>query len=253
MLKHIVLIGDNASLRKAVESRIEPGEAEVVLWEAGTPLPPLAGAIVARSADAEAAAEAALQLCAREEQFLNLLADAIDSREDFPAGSSQRVRDHATRFAKAIGLSAADQLTLERGALVRGIGKLHVPTKVLLKDSVLTYDEWDLLQKHTTIGADLVSTIDALQDTADVVRRYHCCYDGTGYPDGLEGDEIPLLGRAMRILDVYCAMTSPRHYREGHASHEEALAHLNDESGKHFDPELVKMFVDAGIGQPMAD
>jgi putative two-component system response regulator len=99
----------------------------------------------------------------------------------------------------------------------------------------------------------MVAETDALKDTAEVILTHHECYDGTGYPKGLEKDAIPRLGRIMKILDVYCAMTSPRHYREGHATHEEAVEHLKSERGKHFDPELIDVFLEKDIGRTPAD
>ncbi|MBN2308054.1 MAG: HD domain-containing protein, partial [Candidatus Hydrogenedentes bacterium] len=152
-------------------------------------------------------------------------------------------------FGKALKLSADDQLLLERAALVRDVGKLKIPNRILLKDSVLTYDEWSMLRKHTRLGASLLEGTPALKDTADIVRRHHCCYDGTGYPDGLEGEQIPYLARVLKILDVYCAMTSPRHYREGSSTHKQALAHLRAERAKHFDPELVDVFIKSRVGK----
>jgi putative two-component system response regulator len=95
----------------------------------------------------------------------------------------------------------------------------------------------------------MVSNMSALSDTAPIIRTHHECFDGTGYPDGLEGERIPLLGRMMKILDVYCAMTSPRHYRKGHATHEQAVQHLKSERGKHFDPKLVDTFIEKEVGQ----
>jgi HD-GYP domain-containing protein (c-di-GMP phosphodiesterase class II) len=181
--------------------------------------------------------------------LLELLAEAIDCREAFLPGSSSRVREHATRLGKALKLSANDQLTFERAALVRDIGKLKIPNDVLLKDDVLTYDEWQLIHQHAAIGADLVASLDVLKDTEDVVRYHHECFDGTGYPAGLEGDAIPYLARAMKVIDVYCAMTSPRHYRKNQTTHAAAAQHLDNERGKHFDPEIVAAFVASDIGK----
>ena len=193
--------------------------------------------------------EAAIGLALRYDELLYLLADVVDSQEGVAPGTSRRVQEHAARFAAALGLPPEDHLALTRAALLRGIGMLKVPVDVRFKKEMLTYDEWALLQAHPKLGADMVANMDALKDTGPVIRTHHECYDGTGYPDGLEGEHIPRLGRMMKILDVYCAMTSPRHYREGHATHEQAVKHLKSERGKHFDPELVDVFVKTGVGQ----
>jgi putative two-component system response regulator len=184
------------------------------------------------------------------DDMLLLLADAIDSREELALGSSARVMEHASRFGKALKLSAKDQRILERGALLRDIGKISVPNSVLLKYSILTHDEWDLIRKHTHLGGALVKKIPSLKDIEPIVRFHHECWDGTGYPDGLEGKKIPRLAHIVRIVDVYCAMTSRRSYRKNVHSSRDVIDHIKSESGKHFAPDLVKVFLDAKIGKP---
>ena len=118
-----------------------------------------------------------------------------------------------------------------------------MPNDALLTNAVLTHDEWELVRAHTVIGAEMAIEDDVLADLAPIIRSHHECYDGTGYPDELEGDEIPFEGRVMKIIDVFCAMTGDRHYRKGRSSLAEAVAHLDEEAGKHFDPALVSVFV----------
>ncbi len=247
MLKRIGLIGDGALPA--------PGDAgdnvDFVQLSLGEALLPGLSAVVAAPGDWP---NAELQISTQAgcmEELLLLLGMAIDAREQFHSGSSQRMSEHATRFAVALGLSASDRSRFERAAAVRDIGKLRVPNDVLLKKSVLTYDEWMLLQSHALLGGEIVRGVAWLQDTDDIVSSHHECFDGTGYPVGTEGEAIPLLGRALKILDVYCAMTSPRFYRPGYSTHEDAVAYIRGESGKHFDPELVNLFIDAGVGQPL--
>jgi HD-GYP domain-containing protein (c-di-GMP phosphodiesterase class II) len=143
------------------------------------------------------------------------------------------------------------RVTLERAALMRGLGKMRLSNEVLLKKDVLTYDEWHTLQQHARFGAEIAESTPGLEDLAPAIRTFHENFDGTGYPDGLEGEAIPLAGRILRLVDVFCAMTSPRHYRSGHASVPQALDHLREEAGKHFDPALVTAFTDHDIGRPM--
>ncbi|MCP4644316.1 MAG: HD domain-containing protein [bacterium] len=249
MLKRVAVLGATEDVLKEWSSKTKRKDVEFVPVKTGKQVPSGASALIVDTAAAPKALELALTMADHSEEVFNLLADAIDCREDLAPGSSRRVREHATRFAKALKLSPEDQSILERGALVRDIGKVRIPNKVLLKDSMLTYDEWSLLHQHSAIGGELLQSVDTLKDVAEAVHRHHCCYDGTGYPDGLEGDDIPLLGRCLRILDVYCAMTSPRHYRETVASHKDALKHLRDERGKHFDPELVDAFIKGRVGK----
>ena len=248
MLKRIGVVSSAASVADAVRNGAGAEDIEVLALER-PPLPPGVSAIIADAACVDLALPLLLEQAESMTSLLELLGVAIDAREQFILGSSKRVRDHATRLAVALGLGASERSCLERAALVRDIGKLRISNEVLLKKSVLTYDEWSLLQAHTVLGAELVGGIPALADTADIVRRHHCCYDGTGYPDGLEADAIPFLARAMKVLDVYCAMTSPRHYRKGVTTHDDAVAYLLSERGKHFDPAVVDAFIEANVGE----
>jgi response regulator RpfG family c-di-GMP phosphodiesterase len=250
MLYRIVVVGGSESIVQDEGTASSKG-IEILSVKPGAALPPGTTAIVAETA--AAAVDGALRLGVQQDALMRLLADAIDCRESIPLGASERVRDHAERFANVLKLSAADQLTLERGALVRDIGKLRITNDVLLKKSVLTYDEFLLLQQHTSLGVEVLEQAGVFIDTIDIVKHHHEAYDGTGYPDRLEKDDIPLSARIMKLLDVYCAMTSPRSYRESHASHEEAVAHLTEERGKHFDPELVDAFVTGKVGRPMKE
>ena len=248
MLSRIAVVKSGSDVPRAVS--VAEG-AELVHIEAHAVLPPATGALIVGEATPEATMHAALQMLAQHEEILGLLASAIDCREMASDGNSRRVQACAARFGQALGLSAAEMLTLERGALLRDIGKILVPNDVLLKKGVLTYDEWQTIRQHTQFGADIVATTTALSDIADIVLRHHECFDGDGYPDKLEKHEIPVLARIVKIIDVYCAMTTPRHYRKTVASHDDAVAFLQEEAGKHFDPELVKAFVKNKVGAPV--
>lgn len=241
MLKRIALIGDCPSDFPTTD------RDDIQLVTAGPgDLPQSTDAILV--AGDSAALDAAVVFAQRHEALLILLAEAIDCREQFKPGSSQRVVEHAARFAKALGLSPDDQITLERGALLRDIGKLKIANDVLLKDTLLTYDEWKLIYSHPGIGADLVAQTDGLNDTEDIVRYHHECFDGTGYPNELEGEAIPKLARMVKIIDVFCAMTSPRIYRDTVATKDQAFEYMQEERGKHFDPELVDVFIQNDVG-----
>jgi putative two-component system response regulator len=252
MLKRIAVLGAAEDLYQAAAAARDKKEVQIVALAAGSEMPAAVVAAIAGLGDVGAALDAALILGTRNEELLRLFAEAVDCREGFAPGSSVCVMEHAARFARALGLSPDDQLTLERGALLRDLGKMRIPNAVLLKAGALTYDEWSLVQQHPHLGAELALGTSALKDTAAIVRNHHECYDGDGYPDGLERDAIPYLARIVKILDVYCAMTSPRHYRKGYSSHEETVEYLRTERGKHFDPDLVDVFISAHIGQAPA-
>jgi response regulator RpfG family c-di-GMP phosphodiesterase len=211
---------------------------------------PGTAAVVADSAALNDALPSITQISNEWHAALLLLSEAIDVREGHRLGSARRVLEHATRFAAAMQLNAAEQSRFERAALLRSIGKLRLDNDILLKKSVLNYDEWLLLQKHPALGVEILKELNFHLDVADIIHSYHECYDGTGYPDRLEREAIPRLARALKLVDVYCAMTSPRHYRRGHATHEQAAEHFQTERGKHFDPDLVDLFVACGVGNP---
>ena len=248
MLKRIAVIAEPGINSAELEAALNEINCFCVPVTNPAELPP--GTSVAIGSGAvEGIVAAAQALGDRQESLLRLLATAIDCREFYPPGDSLRVMEHASRFGIALGLSADEQLALERGALLRDIGKLDIPNEVLLKQDLLSYDDWQFVRRHTHIGGDMVRHIDGLQDIEPICRYHHECFDGEGYPDRLEKDDIPLLARIVKIVDVYCSMTCYRFYREGHATPEEALHHLKRERGGHFDPELVKVFLDQNIAR----
>ena len=252
MLKRIAVAGSNEKARKALSKGVKKLDIQLVDVEPSDSLPDMTDALL-HVGSAQDALHLAVQQADRSEELLHLLAEAIDCRESFKPKSSQRVVDHATRFVKALGLDDEQRILLERGALLRDIGKLKIPNDVLLKDGLLTYDEWTLVQQHTNIGADLVRDLPGMEGIEEIVRCHHECFDGDGYPDKLEGEAIPYLAQMLKIIDVYCAMTSPRAYRSGTSSQDGALAYLKNERGKHFDPELVDVFLEKKIGTVVKD
>lgn len=217
-------------------------EYQYITVDSGAPLPSGITAIVAGSNAPDLPARIS-EIAQQQQQLLLLVSEAVDAREGLPSSSGPRLLQFATRFAQALQLSPDEQSQLERGALLHDIGKLRVSNDVLLKKSVLDYDEWVSLQRHTIYGAELLVEIKLHTDLVEIVRSHHENYDGTGYPDELERENIPRLARAMKILDVYCAMTAPRHYRRNTHTHESVLEHLRSERGKHFDPELLDIFL----------
>ncbi len=211
-------------------------------------LPAGAAAWLPPGADPGGVMAAALEFAERDESLLLLLAEALDAREGLPQGSSQRVMTLASALGAAVGLGPGELVTLERGALLRDIGKIRISNAVLLKEGALDYGEWETIRRHTRFGFDILNEAKGLQDAAPIALRHHECFDGDGYPNGKERDDIPLAARIVKLVDVYCAMTSPRLYRPRHSSHGEALAYLQSERGKHFDPDLVDAFAASELG-----
>lgn len=248
MLHRIVVAGNDAEFEAALRSAAHDNQ-EIVRLPKKKPMPANTIAVAGSAAEADALVHAASAMAQHHHVLLVLIAEAIDAREGLVTGASERLLDHATRFAEVINLNADDTLVLQRGALLHDLGKLRLSNDVLLKKNLLNYDEWALIRSHTHIGADLAASLPGLADLDPVLRYHHENFDGTGYPDQLEGDAIPYLARIMKLLDVYCSMTSPRHYRQTVSTHDDAVDFIRAESGKHFDPELVDIFINRKIGQ----
>lgn len=170
-------------------------------------------------------------------------AKALDLRDEETAGHSQRVTSLTMHLARGMGVPDEDLVHLKRGALLHDIGKMGVPDNILLKPGKLTDDEWNLMKQHTTFARDLLASIPFLQSALDIPYAHHEKWDGSGYPRGLVGGEIPLAARIFAVVDVYDALTSDRPYRKAW-SQERALAHIQAGAGTHFDPAVVDAFLE---------
>jgi len=187
--------------------------------------------------------QAALRVTERSyEDTLQALGAAIDLRDSQTAGHSRRVCAYSLTMARAMGLSDAELTTITRGAYLHDIGKLGVPDGILLKSGPLGTDEWKLMKQHVQIGFDLVKGISFLADAAEIVFTHHERCDGSGYPRGLEGHEIPLGARIFAVADTLDAITSDRPYHLA-SPFEYARDTILGLSGRHFDAEVVKIFL----------
>jgi len=169
------------------------------------------------------------------------LAATVDAKDHFTYGHSQRVAAISEMIGKAIGLSREELATLHAASLLHDIGKVGVSDSILTKPSKPTEDEWAVIRKHSAEGARIVGYVKGLALVVPIIHHHHEWYDGTGYPDGLKGEDIPLGARIMSITDAYDTMTTPRTYRNV-VSQQEALEELRRCSGTQFDPELVEVF-----------
>ncbi|MFZ5641894.1 MAG: HD domain-containing phosphohydrolase [Bacillota bacterium] len=163
----------------------------------------------------------------------------IESREQFTQGHSDRVAKLAVSLAGLMGLPEETIIDIEIAGIIHDIGKLGVPESLLNKHAKLTREEYEVVKKHTIIGADMLGSVEELKRLAPYVQFHHERYDGSGYPEGLKGSQIPLEVQIVGIADVYEALTSPRTYREA-LSTENALNIIKNSSGKWFNPELVE-------------
>jgi len=167
---------------------------------------------------------------------------ALDVRDQSAPGHCRRVAKLAVQLGNHMGLRLDDLIALEHGALLHDIGKLGVPDGVLMKPGPLDEDEWATMRQHPEIGCDVVGHIDFLQNALPIIRHHHERYNGSGYPDGLAGEGIPLLARIFAVIDAYDAQTNQRPYNTV-LDLDEVLANLQEASGTQFDPAIVAAFV----------
>jgi response regulator RpfG family c-di-GMP phosphodiesterase len=176
------------------------------------------------------------------DETLEALGGALDLRDAETAGHSQRVSRYCLEIAKAMGCSSDQLKQIARGSYLHDIGKIGIPDTVLLKEGKLNADETEVMQTHARIGYNMVSRIAFLAGAAEIVLTHQERYDGTGYPQGLVGDEIPVGSRIFAVADTLDAMTSDRPYRRA-LPFSAAKAEIMRESGRQFDPEVVRAFL----------
>jgi ribonuclease P protein subunit RPR2 len=169
------------------------------------------------------------------------LSNAVEKRDAYTGKHAERVAAYGIAIGRALGLAHPDAPEIEFGFLLHDIGKVAIPDAILHKPSALTPEERDQMAQHPTIGAEIVDGIDFLEEAVDVVRYHHERWDGTGYPDGLRGEQIPLAARVFAVADVLDALTTDRPYR-GASSLAEAREIIVRGSGSHFDPQVVVAF-----------
>ncbi len=167
---------------------------------------------------------------------------ALDLRDKETEGHTLRVTEMTLHLARAMGIPETELVHIRRGALLHDIGKMGIPDAILHKAEPLTEEEQEIMRRHPVYAYDLLSTIAYLRPALDIPYCHHERWDGTGYPQGLKGEEIPLAARIFAVVDVYDALTSDRPYRPAY-SREEALNYIRSQAGKHFDPKIVELFV----------
>ena len=174
--------------------------------------------------------------------IVTTLANVIEARDAYTSDHSHRIATLAVETARFLSY---DEEALERvrlAAILHDIGKIGIPDEILNKPDKLTSEEYAIIQRHPTIGAEIVATIDDMQDIAEIIHAHQEKYDGTGYPKGLKSKNIPKIARIITVVDAYIAMTDERPYKKP-KSKAFALKELIEESGKHFDPEVVDAFL----------
>lgn len=179
------------------------------------------------------------------EATLNGWVRALDLRDKETEGHTQRVTILTQKLARSMGVDDDDMVHVTRGALLHDIGKMAIPDGILLKPGQLTDDERKLIQKHPVYAYEMLSPIEFLRPAIDIPYCHHEKWDGTGYPRGLIGEDIPFAARIFPVIDVWDALTSDRPYRRG-MPRDVVRQHIQADSGKHFDPRVVNAFFKLG-------
>lgn len=175
-------------------------------------------------------------------QTLRSFASIVTGRDEQTGGHCERVALNACIIGKAMQLSDQSIEALYWAGLLHDLGKIAIPENVLLKPGTLTQEEMEIVRKHSQIGSEIIEVISPeFEQIAKGIATHHERWDGTGYPNGLKGEEIPIIGRILSIVDVFEALSSKRPYREPIDS-DEALKYIKDNSGSYFDPNIVEVF-----------
>lgn len=175
--------------------------------------------------------------------MVETLIGVIEARDNFTGGHSIKVCEYSVKLARKAGLNEQEVTKIMQAAILHDIGKMGIPDSILLKPSALSNEEHTTIMTHPEIGYKILSKVRGLEDVLPMILYHHERVDGTGYPDGLEGDEIPYGAKIIAIADAYDAMTSNRPYRKALVKRE-AKKQIMEGSGTQFDPELVSLFLE---------
>jgi putative two-component system response regulator len=182
---------------------------------------------------------------------IKALAQALEAKDEYTQGHSARVAEVAVGIAQYLSLAESEINDIWLAGFLHDIGKIGIQESVLNKPGKLTASEWDLIQQHPVLAERILCPIEELSDVIRIVRHHHERFDGSGYPDGLEGGAIPLGARILSVADAYDALTSKRPYRDA-LSCEDAIAVLEEAAGTQFDPVIVRAFLSCDAGSRVA-
>ena len=171
------------------------------------------------------------------------LSRALDLRDKETKEHTFRVTDITVRLALRLGVEQSDLIHIRRGAILHDIGKVAIPDQILFKPGPLAEEEWEIMRRHPDIAVELLSPVSYLEPALEIPHWHHEKWDGTGYPDKLDREDIPFSARLFALADVYDALTSKRPYR-GPWPKQDALRYIEKEAGQHFDPKIVPEFLD---------
>ncbi len=178
------------------------------------------------------------------ETILFALAQSVERRDRYTGLHCERLTAYSLALGQALGLPRQDQLALYRGSYLHDIGKIGIPDAILFKRGLLTDEEWQTMRLHTIRGEEICKPMKTLAPVLPIIRSHHERWDGTGYPDGLSGEEIPLLARILQVADIYDALTTARPYKPAF-SHHHSLEIMVEEARRGWrDPELIPLFAE---------
>ncbi|HLM55002.1 MAG TPA: HD domain-containing phosphohydrolase [Pyrinomonadaceae bacterium] len=181
------------------------------------------------------------RLRAMSEGVVRAIADILEAKDRYVYGHARRVSGYASAIGRRMRLGTATLEQISLAALLHDVGKISTPDSILLKPAALTEEERAVVRLHSERGARLLAAVPEMEEVAAAVRHHHENWDGTGYPEGLAGERIPLASRVIHVADAYDAMTSPRPFRDA-LGHDAALRALTEGAGTQFDPEVVAAF-----------
>jgi HD-GYP domain-containing protein (c-di-GMP phosphodiesterase class II) len=174
---------------------------------------------------------------------ISALANAVEAKDPYTLGHSERVTQYSITIAEQMGLLEEEIRTIQYSAILHDVGKIGISGNILNKVGRLSFEEYCAIKQHSVIGENIIKRVDFLQETRPIIRGHQEHYDGSGYPDGLAGDEIPLLARILSVADVFDALITDRPYRKAYG-YKDAVNIIRENSGKYFDPKIVTVFLE---------
>lgn len=235
---------------------VQGAESEVAGIESGADeflIKPLQPTVVRTRIRAMLRNKALIDSLEEAETILFALAQSVEHRDKYTGLHCERLTTYSLGLGQALGLSKQDQLALYRGGYLHDIGKISIPDSILFKRGLLTDDEWQTMRLHTIRGEEICKPMKTLSPVLPIIRSHHERWDGTGYPDSLRGEDIPLLARILQVADIYDALTTARPYKPAF-SHQHAIEIMLEESRRGWrDPELVPLFAEVSQRCPEPD
>lgn len=185
----------------------------------------------------------------RAEAVLFALAQSIEGKDPYTHGHCERLSEYSAELGRKMGLSEDEIVALRRAGVVHDIGKVAVPDAILLKPGALTQEEWKIMREHPVVGERICAPLKSFRLVLPIIRHHHEKLNGTGYPDGLKGEAIPLTARILQVVDVFDALTTARPYKPA-LSHAEALRILDEETAKGWwDRRIIEHFRSMATGK----